>query len=73
MQLEFDFDYPEEDKKRAIAKARLPVFTPLYYKIFNLVGRCYRFQQDYNCHTFIQRYNLKSKMYEGGWIDYEGK
>ena len=71
MQLEFDFDYPEQDKRRAEAKARLPVYTPLYItsKFFNILARCYQLDQSFNCHTFIQKYDLVKKRYIGGWIN----
>ena len=55
---------------QAEAKARLPVFTPLYTtsKFFNILARCYQLDQSFNCHTFIQKYDLVKKRYIGGWI-----
>lgn len=74
-QLEFDLEYPEtpeekmREKWRYEAMARLPVFTPLYKKYYGIIGRCYRLDQDFNCHTFIQKKDLRTGRYIGGWIN----
>ena len=78
-QLELELEYPEtpeeamRKKWRYEAMARLPVYTPLYHKYFNLIARCYRLDQDFNCHTFIQKKNLRTGKYIGGWIEYDKK
>ena len=60
-------------KTQSEAVSRLPVFCKLYHDYYNLIGRCFRMEQDYNCHTFIQKKNLITKKYFGGFSDYPHK
>ena len=57
-------------KAQAEAAARLPVFTKRYYDIWNVIGRAFRLDVEYNCHTFIQKKNLITGRYIGGWSDF---
>ena len=76
-QLELDLEYPktpenlQREKWRYEAMARLPHYTPLFYKHYNLVGRCYILDQYCNCRTFIQKKDLRTGKYIKGWILYD--
>lgn len=49
------------------AASRLPVYTPLYYKLWNIIGRAYILDQNFNCRSFIGKKDLLAGQYIGGW------
>lgn len=68
-QLDLDFGFDETDDDYFEAKASLPVYSPLYCCLYNTpVIHCYKLDQDYNCHNFIQKYSYNKKRWIGGWI-----
>lgn len=49
----FDFEKEALARARAEAMSRLPLYTPLYYKWYDTVGRTYINDQDFNSHSFF--------------------
>lgn len=67
------FKDEKQNKARYEVMSRLPVFSSRYRDYWSIVGRAFRLDQDFNCHQFIQKKNLITGQYIGGWNNFKHK